>query len=80
MEKPSRASRESPAPKRRNDNEDLEDQGKFGRFERSRAVSMESAPADDDDFEAHMQDIDGMELVDRKIIAATMLGVDITEV
>ena len=34
----------------------------------------------DNDFEAQMQDLDGMELVDRKIIAATILGVDITEV
>ena len=37
-------------------------------------------PADDDDFEAQRQDIDSMELVDRKIIAATILGMDITEV
>ena len=31
-------------------------------------------------FEAEMEDLDSMELVDRKIIAATILGVDITEV
>ena len=37
-------------------------------------------PADNDDFEAQMQDIDSMELVDRKIIAATFLGVDVTDV
>ena len=36
--------------------------------------------ADDIGFEAQMQDVDGMELVDRKIITATILGVDITEV
>ena len=53
----------------------------------SRTVFMESdavtgllRSADDDDFEAQMQDIDSMELVDRKIIAATILGVDATEV
>ena len=39
-----------------------------------------SRPADDDDFEAQMQDIDNMEVVDRKIIVATILGVDIIEV
>ena len=39
-----------------------------------------SRPADDDDFEAQMQDVDNMELVDRKIFAATILGVDIREV
>ena len=33
-----------------------------------------SRRADDDDFEAQMQDIDSMELADRKIIAATILG------
>jgi hypothetical protein len=56
---------------------------KFGRLEKSQTVSMESdtpQPPDDDDFEAQMQDLDSMELVDRKIIAATILGVDITEV
>ena len=31
-------------------------------------------------FEAEMYDLDSMELVDRKIIAATIFGVDITEV
>ena len=31
-------------------------------------------------FQAEMEDLDSMELVDRKIIAATLLGVDITEV
>ena len=31
-------------------------------------------------FEAEMDDLDSMELVDRKITAATILGVDITEV
>ena len=82
-----RSSKESPAPKRRNDNTDLDDEKEFGRFERSRAVSLETdaATADmavdpDNDFEAQMQDLDSMELVDRKIIAATILGVDITAV
>ena len=36
--------------------------------------------ADDIHFEAQMHDVDSMELVDRKIIVATILGVDITEV
>ena len=31
-------------------------------------------------FEAEMEDLDCMELVDRKIIVATILGVDTTEV
>ena len=97
MDKAARASRESPAPKRKNDNEDLEEDENFGRFVRSRTVSIESGavtglprsaaadvatglsrPADDDDFEAQMQDIDSMELVDRKIIAASIFEVDIT--
>ena len=34
----------------------------------------------ENDVEAQMQDLDSMEIVDRKIIAATILGVDITEV
>ena len=38
------------------------------------------ATSDKNDFQDQMQDLDGMELVDRKIIAATILGVDITEV
>jgi hypothetical protein len=84
IEKALRASRESQAPKRRNENEDLEADEKFGRFERSRTVSMESDDNDDAVatavFEAEMDDLDSMELVDRKIIAATILGVDITEV
>ena len=87
LDNASRASREPPAAKRKNDNTDLEEEEKFRRFERSRTVSMESdaatglsRPADDDDFEAQMQDIDNMEFVDRKIIAATILGMDITDV
>ena len=65
-----RASRDSPALKRKNDNTDLDDEEKFGRLERSRTVSMESdavtssqppSSADDNDFEAQMQDIDAME-------------------
>ena len=60
LEKASGASRASPAPKRKNDNEDLEEDEKFGRSERSRTVSMESdvvtrgppsSSADDIDFE-----------------------------
>ena len=38
------------------------------------------APSDQNDFEEQVQDLDGMELVDRKIIAAAILVVDITEV
>jgi hypothetical protein len=37
-------------------------------------------PPEDTDFEAHMQGADSMELVDREIISATILEVDITEV
>ena len=87
MDIASRASRESPAPKRKNDIIDFEEEKKFRRFEGSRTVSMESdaatglsRPADDDDFEAQVQDINNMELVYRKIIFATILAVDITEV
>ena len=74
MEKAIRASRDSPAQKRKNDNTDLDDEEKFRRFERSRTVSLDTdaATADmavdpDNDFEAQMQDLDSMELVDRKI-------------
>ena len=42
LDKAMRASRESQATKRRNGNTDLDDEEKFGRFERSRTVSMES--------------------------------------
>ena len=42
LEKASRASRESPALKRKNGNEYLEEDENFGRLERSRTVSMES--------------------------------------
>ena len=87
LEKAMRASRDSPAQKRNHANDDLDEEEKFGRFERSRTVSMETdvntanmATGQDDDFEAQMQNLDSMELVDRKIIAATILGVDITEV
>ena len=38
------------------------------------------ATSDRNDFEDQVQDLDGMELVDRKIIAATTPGVDNTEV
>ena len=38
------------------------------------------ATSDRNDFEDQKQDLDGMELVDRKTIAATILGMDITEV
>ena len=87
MEKAWRASRESPAPKRKNDNEDLEEDEIFRRFERSRTATPDSdidrdamATSDRNDFEDQMQDLDGMELVDRNVIAATIIGVDITEV
>ena len=57
------------------------------RFARSRTVTLDSdadrdamATSDQNDFEDRMQDLDGMELVDGQIIAATILGVDITEV
>ena len=46
----------------------------------SDAATADMATGPDDDFEAEMQDIDNMELVDRKITADTILGVDITEV
>ena len=44
------------------------------------AATADMATGPDDDFESDMQDLDSMELVDRKIIASTMLGVDIAEV
>ena len=87
MDKAMRASRDSPAPKRKNDNDDLDDEENFGPLERSRTASLDTdaATADmavdpDNDFEAQMQDLDSMELVDRKIIAATILGVDVSDV
>ena len=88
LDKAMRASRESTAPKRQAPaNAEFNDEEKFGRFERSRTVSLDTDAATADmavdpnnDFEAQIQDLDGMELVDRKIIAATILGVDITEV
>ena len=88
MDKAMRASRESPVPRRKNANEYLDEEEKFGRFERSRTVSFDTGAAsadmrvdpEDPDFEAHMQDLDSVEIVDRTIIAATILGVDITEV
>ena len=62
-----RASRESPAPKRKNANEDLDAEEKFGRFERSRTVSLDTDAAtvdmavepEDPEFEAQMQSLDG---------------------
>jgi hypothetical protein len=81
LDKAMRASREYPAPKRKNANEDLDAEEKFGRFERSRTVSLDTDAATADmAVEAQMQDLDSMEIVYRKIIAATILGVDITEV
>ena len=88
LEKAMRASRDSPAQKRNHANDDFDEEEKFGRFERSRTVSLDTDAAtadmavepEDPEFEAQMQDLDSMEIVDRKIIAATILGVDITEV
>ena len=73
LDKAARASRDPPAPKRKHDNEDLEEDGTFGRFERSRTFTLDSdadrdamATSDYNDFEDQMQDRDRMELVDRK--------------
>ena len=62
MDKAMRASRDSPAPKRKNDNTDLDDEEKIGRFKRSRTVSLDTDAATADmavdptnDVEAQMQ-------------------------
>ena len=82
LEKALRAPRQSPAPKCKKVNGDLEEGEKFGRFERNQTVTL-SLDADEDAmsdtvataaFEAQMQYLESMELVDRKVIAAIILG------
>ena len=60
---------------------DHSDEEKFGRFERSRTVSCESdTELNPDEIDEAMAGVDSMDLIDRKILSAAILGVDITEV
>ena len=59
---------------------DDSDGEKFGRFERSRTVSMGTDEPTPEEIDEAMGMVDSMKIVDRKIVAAAVFGDDITDV
>ena len=59
---------------------DDSDGEKFGRFGRSRTVSMGTDEPTPEEIDEAMAMVDSMNIVDRKIVASAILGVDITEI